>query len=265
MKLTSRVAALIALASLSGAAAAQDVIATQNNPWEGFYAGGNLGGAWNSTCNSWTPSGPIINPAIANAFYNRNCPNNGVFVGGLQIGYNFQYNQLVWGFGLDYDFFESKTRNASRAYAGPIPPAGGYTFYSKTDPNGFAILGPRIGYAIDNWLPYFRIGGVFTTGSRDVTASYTPPGGTAPTASFNGGKDYKANGFGVGAGVEYALVDAWSLRAEYTAVKLGKGSNSNATCTGSAAACSAFTGIELNNIHNSFTANVFRVGINYKF
>jgi hypothetical protein len=48
-------------------------------------------------------------------------------------------------------------------------------------------------------------------------------------------------------------------------VKLGKGSNSNATCTGSAAACSAFTGIELNNIHNSFTANVFRVGINYKF
>ena len=267
MKLSSRLrlALLSALASIGGAAHAQDVIATQVDPWKGFYAGVNIGGAWNSTCNSWSPNGPIINPAIASAFYNRDCPNNGVFVGGLQIGYNFQSEAWVWGFGLDYDFFESKTRNVSRNYAGPIPPAGVYTFNGKTDPNGFAILGPRIGYAVGDWLPYFRIGGVFTTGTRDVTASYTPPGGTAPTASFNGGKDYKANGFGFGVGVEYALPDAWSVRAEYTAVKLGKGSNSNVACTGSASACAAFAGLELDNIHNSFTANVFRVGVNYKF
>jgi outer membrane immunogenic protein len=264
MKLRSRLAVLLGSALFVGAASAQDVIAVQNNPWVGFYIGGNLGGAWNNTCNSWTANN-IGSPAAINAFNNRDCPNNGVFVGGVQIGYNFQYNQLVWGFGLDYDFFAKKDRNVARNFAGPVPPAGLYTFSSKTDPNGFAILGPRIGYAFDNVLPYFRIGGVFTTGSRDVTASYTPAGAPGPTASFNGGKDYKANGFGAGVGVEYALIDSWSMRAEYTYIKLSKGNNSNATCQGSVTACEAFTGLELDNIHNSFTANVLRVGINYKF
>ena len=59
MKLTSRVAALLALTALAGAASAQDIIATQNTPWKGFYAGGNIGGAWNHTCSSWEP-GPTI-------------------------------------------------------------------------------------------------------------------------------------------------------------------------------------------------------------
>ena len=58
-----------------------------------------------------TPNGPIVDPVVANAFYNRNCPNNGVFIGGAQIGYNFQYNQIVWGFGLDYDDWSAKNHN----------------------------------------------------------------------------------------------------------------------------------------------------------
>jgi outer membrane immunogenic protein len=264
MKLRSRLAVLLGSALFVGAASAQDVIAVQNNSWAGFYAGGNLGGAWNNTCNSWQLNN-VTEAGVVNAFNNRDCPNNGVFVGGLQIGYNFQYQQWVWGFGLDYDFFAKKDRNVSRTVTGPIAPAGTYTFNSRTDPNGFAILGPRVGYAFGDVLPYFRIGGVFTTGTRDVTASYTPAGASAPTASFNGGKNYKANGFGAGVGVEYALIDTWSLRGEYTYVKLGKGKNSDAECQGTPAACAAFTDFELDNIHNSFTANIFRVGINYKF
>jgi opacity protein-like surface antigen len=83
-----------------------------------------------------------------------------------------------------------------------------------------------------------------------------------------GGKNFKANGYGIGVGIEFKLigpVDPWSFRAEYTYVNLGKGSNSDVTCTGSASACAAFSGISLDSAHNSFTANVFRVGINYKF
>jgi outer membrane immunogenic protein len=265
MKKASLSAAVLALASIAGAASAQDVISTAGTNWRGFYAGGNLGGAWNSTCNSWTPNGGngISNPAIATAFYNRNCPNNGAFIGGLQIGYNFQKDQLVWGFGLDYEFWSSKTVNRSFTYAGPTPPPNGtYMFSGKVSPNGFGILGPRIGYAVDNWLPYFRIGGVFTSGSHHSTATFTDASGTA---SFTGGKNTKNNGFGVGFGVEYMLQDPWSFRAEYTHVSLGKGSNSVTSCTGTAATCAAFGNISIQNNHNSFTANIFRVGVNYKF
>ena len=69
MKLKILSASLLALGSI-GAAQAQDIITTVTNPWAGFYAGANIGGAWNHTCQSWTP-GPGItgNPALANAFY----------------------------------------------------------------------------------------------------------------------------------------------------------------------------------------------------
>src|SRR5277367_3400380 len=164
MKLRSSLAVMLVSALVGGAASAQAVIATVTNPWEGFYAGFNVGGAWNSTCNSWTLNGPgETDPAFVNAFNNRNCPNNGVFVGGVQIGYNFQYNQIVWGFGLDYDMWSAKNHNRSIAFPGseitePPIPAGTLAFSGKVSPNGFGILGPRIGYSFDNVLPYFRIG-----------------------------------------------------------------------------------------------------------
>jgi outer membrane immunogenic protein len=264
MKLKIFPALLLASAAFTGTASAQDVIATAGTDWRGFYAGGNLGGAWNSTCNTWEPSNRITGtPVLANAFYNRDCPNNGTFVGGVQIGYNFQKDQWVWGFGLDYDFLSGKSRNRTFTYTGVSPPPDGvYSFSGKTTPNGFAILGPRIGYAIDSWLPYFRIGGVFTSGTRRNSATFTDANGTA---SFSSGKDFNSSGFGVGAGVEYQIIDQWSLRAEYTHISLGKGTNSVSSCTGSAATCAAYGNLSLDNIHNSLTANIVRVGFNYRF
>src|SRR5580704_18012658 len=164
MKLISSVAALLALTSLASAVYAQDVIAVQNTPWKGFYMGGNIGGAWNHTCSSWDP-GPDItgNPELATKFYNRDCPNNDNFIGGIDLGYNFQYDQWVWGFKADYDAVGSKSNSRSLVYtptgpADPIP-AGTYTASGKVTPNGIFLLGPRIGYAVDQWLPYFRVGG----------------------------------------------------------------------------------------------------------
>jgi outer membrane immunogenic protein len=263
MKLVCRSAALLALAAVGATAAAQDVITTASDQWKGFYVGGNIGGAWNTTCNSWQPSNGISNPAIATAFYNRTCPNNSTFIGGVQIGYNFQKDQLVWGFGLDYEFLSSKNKSRSITYTGPTPPPDGtYTFSGKLSPNGFALLGPRIGYAIDNWLPFFRVGGVFTSGSHNSMASFTNSSGTA---TFEGGKNFKANGYGLGFGAEYLLADTWSIRAEYNYISLSKGSTSQISCSGTAATCTAFANTDLESLSNKFTASIVRVGINYKF
>src|SRR5271156_5173865 len=120
MKLTTLLVGLLALAA-AGGVQAQDA-----KPWEGFYAGFNLGGAWNTTCNTWSLNGPAAtDPNIVNAFNNRTCPNNGVFIGGVQIGYNFQHEEWVWGFGLDYDIWSAKNRNRSYTYAGAAPPPDG--------------------------------------------------------------------------------------------------------------------------------------------
>src|SRR5208282_2570793 len=225
MKVSTLSAALLALASV-GAVQAQDIITTVNNPWEGFYAGANIGGAWNHTCQSWTP-GPGItgNPALANAFYNRNCPNNGNFIGGVDLGYNFQYNQWVWGFKADYEAVGNKSNTRSYTYTatGPLDPipSGTYTTSGKLSPNGIGLLGPRVGYAFDEFLPYLRAGAAFAGGQHTGTLSYTPPGGTSPTNSISGGKNFKSSGWNVGVGFDYGLSGPWSFTAEYNYVNLG--------------------------------------------
>jgi outer membrane immunogenic protein len=276
MKFASSVAALLALTSLASAAYAQDVIATQNTPWKGFYGGANIGGAWNHTCSSWEP-GPNItgNPALADAFYNRNCPSNGNFIGGVDFGYNFQSDQWVWGLKFDYDAIGSKNNTRSYDYipvvaqhADPIP-AGTYTASGKLSPNGIFLFGPRIGYAFDQWLPYFRIGGAFTSGQHTATLSYTPVGDTTPTNSFSGGKNYKSSGFNAGFGVDYDLSGPWSFTAEYNYVNLGKGTNSTFACSTAKGTvppiCADYANFSLDNIHNSLTMNLFRVGFHYSF
>jgi outer membrane immunogenic protein len=262
MKLISRLAGLAVLASIAGAASAQDVIATVTNQWEGFYLGANIGGAWNTTCNTWTLNN-VTNPVAVNLFNNRNCPNNGTFVGGVTLGYNFQYNEWVWGFGLDYDIWSSKTKNRTFAYNGAPPPLPGTANVSfKGSPNGIFLLGPRVGYAVDNWLPYIKVGGAFTSGSHTTTASYTDANGTA---TFTGGKNFKANGIGASVGTDVMIADQLFFRAEYTYVNLGKGSTTVTSCSGTAAVCNEFQLLQLNNIHNSFTASLFRVALAYKF
>src|SRR5271167_2581191 len=256
MKLTTISSALIMLASIAGTASAQDVFATTSSTdWRGFYGGVNIGGAWNNTCNSWDLNN-VTNPALVNAFNNRDCPNNGVFVGGVQIGYNFQYNEWVWGFGLDYEIWSSKNRSRAYTYAGPTPPPDGtYAFSGKSSPNGALLLGPRIAYAVDNWLPYLRVGGAFTSGQSNSTASFTDSTGTA---SFSGGRNFKANGVGASVGTDVMIADSLFLRLDYTYISLGKGSNTVTQCTGTAATCAEFGTLQLENLHNKFTASLVR-------
>jgi len=253
-------AALAALASFAGAAFAQ-----KEYSWDGVYAGLNMGGASNDTCNSWSLNGAAIDPAVAAAFNSRTCPNSSTFVGGVQVGDNFQYKRLVWGFGAEFDDWRAKNHNPSVKYAGEVPPPGTYTFSGKLNPGGFGIIGARIGYAGDHWMPYLRAGGLITGGSQNTALSYIPAGTTKPIASFNGGKNFTSTGWAAGGGFELVLSGPWSISAEYLHASLGRGSNSTTTCTGSAAACAAFSDISLDSIHNSFTANMFRIGVNYWF
>ena len=264
MTFRTRVTALLAFTAISGAAAAQSVVVTQDTPlWTGFYAGLNAGGVWNTTCNTWSANGPLADTA---AFNNRDCPNRSVGAGGAQIGYNFQHGQWVWGFELDYDFWESKNKSQSLAYGGSDVPPGVYTFSGKGTPDGALIVGPRLGYSVGNWLPYIRIGGVFTEGKHNVTATYTPPDATSPTAFFDGGKTTSSHGFGISGGAEYKLATQWALKLEYTYIKLGKTDrNSTTGCTGNPGACDAFADVTLDSFHNSFTASLLRVGVNYAF
>jgi outer membrane immunogenic protein len=67
--------------------------------WTGFYIGGNLGGAWAK--NSVTDSLFGLNFS--------NGTNNGVFIGGGQIGGNYQFSNFVIGLEGSFDWLQTTT------------------------------------------------------------------------------------------------------------------------------------------------------------
>jgi outer membrane immunogenic protein len=258
--ITGRSAVLLAMAAIASVASAKSDV-----PWDGVFAGVNAGEASSSTCNSRALKGATIAPAAALEFNNRDCSNNGALVGGVRIGENFQYKRLVLGVDADLDIWRAKEFNQSLKYSGVAPPPGTYVYSGKPSPSGFAVIGPRIGYGGDTWLPYLEVGTIIAAGSHDSTLFYTPIGAKKPMASFGGGKDFSSTGWVAGGGFELGLNGAWSITAEYFHANFGKGSSSSTTCNGAVSACAAFSGISFDNNHEGFSANIFHVGITHWF
>ncbi|MGB6310585.1 MAG: outer membrane beta-barrel protein [Steroidobacteraceae bacterium] len=255
----ARLLAVLALASMTGVACAQS-----DTPWNGGYLGVNAGEASNHACNSWTASGTAIDAAGGTAFSNRNCASSS-FVGGLQLGDNFQYKRLVWGLEADLDLWGGGNRSRTSAYAGASPPPGTYTVSGRLNPSDFVMIAPRVGYAGTLWMPYVTAGAIATLGSHDGTLAYTPMGAAKPTASFGGGKNFSSGGWVAGGGAEWGLNGPWSIKAEYLHVNLGGGSSSTAACSGTPEACAIFSGVSLNSSHDGLSVNMFRFGITYWF
>src|SRR5215510_7635377 len=99
--------ALSAMAIGTAAASAADMPYKAPPPplpvfsWTGFYIGANIGGAW--TNNRWTDTLFLTN------FNNNN--NNGRFIGGGQIGGNYQIGQFVIGAEWDFDWAGNNNNN----------------------------------------------------------------------------------------------------------------------------------------------------------
>jgi outer membrane immunogenic protein len=244
---------------------ARIALAAPNEPWDGIYAGLNAGTVNNSSCHGGTLNGALLDPTIATAFEHPPCSGNSAFVGGLQMGDDVQYQHLLIGLGIDLDIASARKSNLSRQTLGAAPPPGTYAFSGRLSPTRFAIIAPRIGYASLQWLAYLKAGALLAGGSHNSALSYMSPGAKIPTASFSGGNNFASTGWAAGAGIEYGFNGPWSITAEYLHASLGKGSDSMATCTGTSTACAAFTGIAFSSVHDNFTANIIRIGVNYWF
>ena len=113
-------------------------------------------------------------------------------VGGVHIGYNYQVSQFV--FGLEGDVNGSSERDSNFS-------AGlNYSLRENID----ASIRGRVGYAFDRVLIYATGGGAYGS----FHTSYNAGG---PSDTFNSGRV----GWTVGGGLEYAIDNNWSVRAEY--------------------------------------------------
>lgn len=271
MKLSSKIS-LIALVLSSGSAFAADlpsrkeaIVPVAPPPtWTGFYAGLNAGGGIggsnnvNTTANAYDPfaafyptwtnaSGAVI-PNLNGTFgaiqagnTGNTSMNMGGFIGGGQVGYNYQWGTNVVA-GIEADI-QGSTIGGSGQYSGigidsyrmgamNMPHANRQVIGSANvqgNLNWFGTVRGRLGYLVTPNLLVFGTGGL-TYGGATANASYT-----SVTSWINTGmiKDYTQVGWGngnasntlvgwnAGGGLEWMFMQNWSVKAEAFYYNLG--------------------------------------------
>jgi outer membrane immunogenic protein len=214
--------------------------------WTGFYIGPNVGGAW--TNNRFTDTLFLTN-------FNNN--NHGVFIGGGQIGGNYQIGQFVIGGEWDFD---SAANNNS---AGVVIPGVGNIVVTNNN-RWITTVAARLGWAIDHWLVYGKAGGGWV-GNNDLTltnlttgVSFTCGSARALFTSFiSCGGNNNTVGWLVGAGFEYAFTNNWTVKFEYDYLGLGS-RNLFIPATAPLLAGDTFTS-------NTRNLQMVKVGVNYLF
>ncbi|MGH6682313.1 MAG: outer membrane protein [Pseudolabrys sp.] len=157
--------------------------------WTGFYIGLHAGYGW-TTISGSDPTGTGTGDL------------DGWLAGG-QLGYNYQIGKFVVGVEGDLSAADVKF-----SVDDPLGLGGGNATVKN---DYFATLALRLGYAFDRFLVYGKGGAAFTREKWDITDGV---GGFA-----NG--SFRRTGWMLGAGVEYALWNAWSIKAEYNYLHFG--------------------------------------------
>ena len=172
--------------------------------WTGFYIGGNIGGAWSN--DRWNDTLFVTN---------FNNGNNGAFIGGGQIGGNYQIGQFV--IGAEWDFDWAANHNNS---AGVFIPGTGNTFAVTANNRWISTVAARFGWAVNNWMFYGKAGGGWV-GSNNLTVTNLTTGVSLTCGNFLNSCGNNNGGWLLGAGFEYAFTNHWTVKAEYDYLGLG--------------------------------------------
>jgi len=148
--------------------------------WTGFYVGANAGYGWGN-----------VN---ANGFANVGDLDG--FVGGGQVGYNYQMGQFVVG--LEADLQAADLSSGSNLGLLSV----------KTD--YFGTVRARVGVAFDRFMPYITGGWAYGNVKSSI-----------PAIGFSSDRSH-TGGFAVGGGLEYAVTNNIIAGVEYLYVDLGE-------------------------------------------
>lgn len=202
--------------------------------WTGLYFGGNVGYGFADVGSSLDR----ITAPVASLGSTGALTSDGMF-GGVQLGYNWQRERLVFGLETDFQFadMQDSAFGSNPAFAGD----------AAVDIDSFGTVRGRVGLA-DGRTLYYLTGGL---AYADVDFAQVGIGlGNAIAV----GDNKTMLGYTVGGGIEHALSQNLSLKLEYQYLDFGD---------------AKFSGTDLGG--NSYASKVdvdmhtVRAGVNYKF
>jgi outer membrane immunogenic protein len=190
--------------------------------WTGWYIGGNAGYGWGESTSpgiSATDVGTgLLGYLAAGDVFPSLSPKG--FIGGGQIGYNWQVNPS-WVIGLEADFQGSDIKASATNFV--MPP--GLVGSSQSLSEKLDFLGTvrgRLGYAAGNWL-FYGSGGV-AYGDVKSTLDFAAPAAFGGVGSFISGSHSETRvGWAAGGGVNYAVTPNWIIGVDYIHYDIGNG------------------------------------------
>lgn len=204
--------------------------------WDGLFVGGHVGyGSSDTTVSRNTTGGGFFGPGYSIEDKADD------FIGGIQVGYNWQVNDFLFGVIGDYSFTDMGANGVS-----PYAVLSGVGWSTEYD--YIATIRGRIGWIWNDTALFYAHGGVaFTDVETTFASGFAFLGIDGQTI---GGTE---TGWVAGAGVEAALSDRVSMFAEYSYIDF------NATNSISAAA-----GVPRTWTVDNDAINALKVGINFK-
>ncbi len=291
-----------ALPFVAGAALAADLpvlVAPPPPPmWTGFYAGLNAGGVLaNNGAIDYTTAPSVTGKYLTDpanmvvrapfwASQSGSIPggDNGGFIGGAQVGYNFPTgylgNALV---GVEADIqglaSGSGNRNLAGLYRNMLVQGDSLqnSAYGRSSLDFLGTLRLRLGYLVEPNLLAYATGGLAFGGvgvHHGTSSLYTNAAGVAVQDAI-GNLDISTTqpGWTIGAGVEWMFMPRWSLKAEYLYYALGSGKIRSTAAAYPIGVANAFGGTNgapsdwtISEVASPrVTGSIARVGLNYHF
>ena len=233
---TLAAAACLLLSSFSALAQGSGVSGAHD--WCGVSAGLHLGGGWGSS--AWTDLnfGDVGSHRASGA------------LGGLQVGFDGQSGEWVWGGRADLSWAGIEGSHQDAVFTGGAAP--------QTDRGKFDLLGTltaRLGHAWGPVLVSVRAGAAW------AHARYSLEGYFAPGLEFSATGATRW-GWTAGLGLEYGFAGSWAAFVEYDYLAFGT-KRVELTCT-TASAC-ALPGNNPVPLEVRENLNVVKVGVSYRF
>jgi outer membrane immunogenic protein len=204
--------------------------------WTGFYIGGNVGAGWGQ--------GNVVDSVFG---ANYTSGSSATFLGGGQIGGNYQFGSFVLGAEADFDWMVNNNNSGN----GTTVPIGGVPTVLRVSANDRweTTLAARFGYAFDHALIYGKAGGGWVGAGNFAVTNV----GTGASVAFNNGNTN--TGWLVGAGFEYAFTQNWTAKLEYDYLALN---NASYTVTVPGVGVDTFT-------NGGRNVQTLTAGVNYLF
>lgn len=225
MSTISKVAFVAAAAILSTPAMAADVLAPQPEifagaslyDWTGFYLGANAGLAGGSFEHPFSLTDPATGTELLDG--SADITSNGFF-GGVQAGYNHQFDNFVVGLEGDIQFanIEGSVTASVTDVTGALTGTPGTTLdlEAGTSVDWLATIRPRLGF-VHNQALFYVTGGL---AYGDVTSSVSAEAGGV--SAIDESETEGTWGYAVGGGVELAMSESITFKTEYLYTDLGE-------------------------------------------